>query len=188
MAGLPVRPMSPLSEAQLGPVHILVRRCLDDEVTFEAPLRSRGRIPRGSNLLNAAVLRAVLTWPTVQQRPDLAVVLVDEDGAVGRRPKLESAVAGLPVVSVVGVAVREFESWLLGDIRAVSKAVHKPVAEPANIEGLKPGEAKRLLADIADGADGSAVRLEIAKTASLERLRKLRSFEAFSKGLVRAGS
>ena len=162
-----------------------MRRALEPtEVTFEAPLRARTRIPRGSELLNATALRRVLTWARVGDRPDAAVVLVDEDGKADRRAWLEGKVADLPVPVVVGVAVREFESWLLADTKAVAAATNKSPQPPRNVEKLRSGEAKDKLTELCDGLDGYEIRLEIAKTADLTLLRKLRSFEAFSKSLV----
>ena len=111
-------------------------------------------------------------------------MLVDEDGERDRRAKLEAAVQNLPVTAVVAIAVREFESWLLADTKAVAGATHKNPQPPANVEKMKPGDAKAKLTELCDGQDGFAIRTAIAETADLEKLAKLRSFEAFSKALL----
>ncbi len=188
--GLPRHPEAVLGDEHLGPAHHLVLRCLCEgtrlptaAVRFHAPLRHRGKLARGSDLLLGKVLRQLLTWPRVDSRPDLAVVLVDEDGDAGRRNRLEAVVANMPVRVVVGVAVRELEAWLLADIAAVGDVTQRKVSAPPNVESLEPGQAKRRLADATDGVDTFAKRLRIAQTADLERLCKLRAFELFRKAL-----
>lgn len=188
--GLPRHPEAVLGDEHLGPAHHLVLRCLCEgtrlpaaAVRFHAPLRHRGKLARGSDLLLGKVLRQLLTWPRVDSRPDLAVVLVDEDGDAGRRNRLEAVVANMPVRVVVGVAVRELEAWLLADIAAVGDVTQRKVSAPPNVESLEPGQAKRRLADATDGVDTFAKRLRIAQTADLERLGKLRAFELFRKAL-----
>jgi hypothetical protein len=192
-AGLPPHPDAELQDEHLGPAHHLVRRCLCEgtrvpvaAVRFRAPLRHRGRIAVGSDLLHPKILRRLLTWPRVDARPNLAVVLVDEDGDTGRRSRLEATVEGLPVQVVVGVAVRELEAWLLADTAAVRTATQRDVAAPPSVEGLEPGEAKRRLAVATDGAQTFAKRMAIAQTADLGRLRKLHAFERFHKRLQAA--
>lgn len=183
--GLPPKPRMPLSAAHLGPAHVLIKRILEPtEVVFEAPLRPRGRVLLGSDLLNTTLVQRALTWARVDDRPDLAIILVDEDGRPDRRATIESAIANRPVATVVGVAVREFESWLLADTTAVAAATSKNPSPPPNVEKMKPGEAKAKLAEHCAGHDGFAIRTTIAETADLDRLRKLRSFEAFSKALL----
>lgn len=194
-SGLPLHPDAELHDEHLGPAHHLVRRCLCEgtrlpvaAVRFRAPLRHRGRIAVGSDLLHSKVLRQLLTWPRVDARPDLAVVLVDEDGDAGRRSRLEANVDGLPVRVVVGVAVRELEAWLLADTAAVREATQRNVASPPNVESLDPGEAKRRLADATDGVETFAKRMKIAQTADLDHLGKLRAFELFRKALQAAAA
>src|SRR5262245_7315643 len=91
-----------------------------ESVRFEEPLRLPARTPRGSDLRRRKNVRHLLTWGSHARRPDLAVVLIDEDGEEAilstmtgfLEPRLE-----LPVA--LGVAVREFESWLTADTQAV---------------------------------------------------------------------
>lgn len=188
--GLPVHPEAALGDDHLGPAHHLVRRCLCEgtrlpvaAVQFRAPLRHRGKIAQGSELLQQKVLRRLLTWPRVDARPDLAVVLVDEDGDGKRRAQLERTVEDLPVTVVVGVAVRELEAWLLADASAVSTATERSIPTLPNVESLEPGHAKRRLADATDGVGAFAKRVTIAQTADLDHLTKLRAFELFRKAL-----
>lgn len=188
--GLPPHPDAELQDEHLGPAHHLVLRCLCEgtrlptaAIRFRSPLRHRGKIAVGSDLLHQRILRQLLTWPRVESRPDLAVVLVDEDGDAGRRGRLEAIVEGLPVRVVVGVAVRELEAWLLADMKAVGAATERTIKAPPNVESLEPGEAKSRLADATDGVDTFAKRMKIAQTADLDHLAKLRAFELFRKAL-----
>lgn len=188
--GLPPHPDAELQDEHLGPAHYLVQRCLCEgtrlpvaAVRFRSPLRHRGRIAVGSDLLRPKVLRQLLTWPRVDSRPDFAVVLVDEDDDPGRRSRLEATVGNLPVRVVVGVAVRELEAWLLADTNAVSEATQRKIAAPPSVESLEPGEAKRRLSHAIDGVEMFAKRMKIAQTADLDLLGKLRAFELFRKAL-----
>ncbi len=138
--------------------------------------------------MHPKTLLKLLTWPRADARPDLAVVLVDEDGDTGRRGRLEAIVESLPVRVVVGVAVRELEAWLLADMAAVSSATQRSIKAPPNVETLEPGEAKRRLADATDGVETFAQRMKIAQTADLELLSKLRAFELFRKALRTAAA
>ncbi len=108
---------------------------------------------------------------------------MDEDGDSGRRARLRATIESLPVPTVVGVAVRELEAWLLGDLTAIREATGHPLEPPAAIEAMEPGQAKRLLATATDGENALQQRIEIAHTADLDRLTKLRAFEIFRKDL-----
>jgi hypothetical protein len=104
-----------LSDSELGAAHVLVRRTIDflapkptPTLHFEAPLNLIApRPPRGSDLLDRKNLRRLLRWPL--RRPDLAVVLVDEDGVEDRLQTVKSYLDADWVPNAVGVAVREFE-------------------------------------------------------------------------------
>jgi hypothetical protein len=130
-------PGSPLTEMELGAAHLLVRRCLDrcrnlspESIIFEEPLRTpRGPRARGSMLLDEGTLRPLLTWPQ-STRPHLAVVLVDADGKQGRQQELESFVEGLSTQVAIGVAIQEFEAWLIADAEALKSVLHKPLPSP----------------------------------------------------------
>ena len=188
-------PGSPLSESDFGAAHFLVRRTIDHLVPqpltlqFEAPLNlTTTRPPRGSDLLDRKSLRRLLAW-VPHRRPDLAVVLVDEDGVDSRLSTLRSYLEAdwSPPVAI-GVAVREFESWLIGDMQAVREVLEIKIDEPREPEQMKPGEAKALL----DGwleernrsKDGRGVRARIAARLRLDALvRTSRSFRRFHEEL-----
>lgn len=181
---LPVPPpMHALVDEHLGPVHFLVRRLVSDlhgmdepAVQFEAPLRTRAREVRGSDLLVRATLRQLLTWLQPGTRPHLAIVLVDADGDVTRHASLEAMIAGLPTrdIAVIAVAVQELESWLVADAAASG------VAHVDNVEGLEPRDAKAML------SSDRTVRASIAKRVDLERLRtRSPSFARFSASVAK---
>ena len=175
-------PGEPLQEEHLGPAHILVRRLVsdargmpEDAVHFVAPLRSdRGPIARGSMLHTPKSLRRLLMWASADLRPDLAVVLVDQDDATQRKRDLDAATEDLVVAHVIAVAVKEFEAWLLADPAALRNAVGPTDALPPEPEGLPCGAAKKLLADLGarwvlghDGHDAREFRRTIAATCEL---------------------
>src|SRR5581483_5556495 len=127
-------PTELLGEDHRGPAHELIRRCVARDaavplpaVLFQCPLRARGRHPKGSDLLDRRTLRQLLTWPAPHRRPDLAIVLVDQDGAPDRRMTLRQFTEGisLPVAGTLAT---------------------KPPNPPA-VEGLQRREAKSLLDD-----------------------------------------
>jgi hypothetical protein len=107
---------SSIANDDLGPAHILTRRCIarvtsrnEHSIHFHAPLRVRAGPSRGSQLLDSKVLERILTWTYPARSPDLAVVLVDADGAESERRKRlnelvsRRAVAAPPAVVAVAV-------------------------------------------------------------------------------------
>ncbi len=166
-----------LGEAELGPAHDLVSRCLteggkvpDGAVLFVRPLRLKGKVARGSDLLAPVSARKLLAWPPRSRAPSFAVVLADADGDPSRRPFLERVVAGAIVPAVVAVAVQEFEAWLIADHAAVSAATGMPFPTQKSPEEMKPREAKQVLADAIGRArrEPQEVRRTIARTAALD--------------------
>jgi hypothetical protein len=193
--GLPVgrtaAPGTELTDVELGPAHLLIKRCLRDvggtssPIAFEAPLRIAGRVARGSDLLVGRSLRRLLTWPARALAPDLAVVLVDGDGDTSRLATLTSAIEGLSASIVVGVCVHEFESWLAADLTAVRTVSGRDVDELAEPQNIQPGAAKHWLRSLRTETEESAFRRAIAEQCDLDRLRRQRSFDMFAKDLAR---
>lgn len=190
-------PTHRLSEAQLGPAHLLFRRALvstrslqPSAVVFEEGQRAvigrRPRVPRGSDLLKRSVLRTILTWPTPTGQPDLAVVLVDRDEDSKRASKLRRYCGALLCPVVVAVAVEEFEAWLVADDASVGRVLQTEFRTLAKPETLSPGEAKRSLrAAIARGEiDAMEARRRIALACDLAIVAKrCRSFTRLLKDL-----
>jgi len=183
-----------LPQAALGPAHILLTRAIEHvrtipaaAIRFESPLRTHGRLPRGSDLQHEQTLRRLLTWPLPTMRPDLSIVLVDCDVEPSRRARLEGYVANLPGEKVIAVAVQEFEAWLLAD-RAVLKKVMGGVDRPflGPVEGLQPAGAKRELGEWIGQARASTtdLRFDLARTVDLAILsREAPSFAALLSSL-----
>jgi hypothetical protein len=184
-----------LREGHLGPAHLLVRRVVsqerripEDAVHFVAPLRSpRGKTVCGSMLHSGKILRKCLVWPFADRRPDLAVVIVDQDDETRRKRDLDAATANLAVTRVIAVAVKEFEAWLLADPDALRDAVGPIESLPAAPEGLPCRAAKKLLAELEarwvsghNGRDELAFRRTIAAACSLAAVaNRCPSFSAF---------
>jgi hypothetical protein len=188
-------PNEPLAEDNLGPAHVLVRRCLADVVTedaiqFLAPLKFLGKECRGSMLLKEKVLRRVLTW--AEGAPDLAVVLVDEDGINQRLSQLNGHVASRKLVTppvVVGVPAPEFEAWLLADHATAARIVGRDIQKPPDAGSLSPRDAKRRFDEWMKGHDldvTKALRVRLASECDLALLDQCRSFELFRKDLKAA--
>lgn len=157
----------------LGPAHVLVGRSItharpripEGAIHFEMPLLNRLRDPRGNDLVHPETIRRLLTWfPGGRAaRPDLAVILVDRDGLQERRTSLLEAVRDLPVTKVVGVAIEEFESWLVGDPGALSRVLPRSISPP-EIESLAPREAKDLLQRWTAGAHPNKNDVQVRKS------------------------
>jgi hypothetical protein len=112
-------PGDELGPNHLGPAHLLVSRivaelvpCPRAAVRFISPLRIRGRNVRGSDLQAPNNLRSLLAFPAGDRRPELGVVLVDEDG-MRRRRDLRNILEGTIVPAAFGLAAPEFEAWLI---------------------------------------------------------------------------
>jgi hypothetical protein len=174
-------PGSPLTEDELGTAHLLVRRCLErtrklspGSVQFEEPLRSRGKLARGSTLHGRTTLRQLLSWPDANRTPDLAVVFVDADGKEDRQAEMDAFVEGLAVQPVVAVAIQEFEGWLIADPKALEAVIRKPLSPPKPPERLGRQEAKKLLQqwceEIASKKKPAEVRRELAEACDLDTL------------------
>lgn len=193
---MPPSPGDALTDDMLGPAHALVARALaktwnvpERAVRFEAPNRTvRGTIVRGGELLDRGTLRRVLLWARPTQRPDLAVVLVDADGTHDRRARLAEYTADLPGRRVIGVAVQEFEAWLLADEAALRDVLGGDIPSTAGPEALPPGEAKARLNALCDDrcpdddrkAHRREARRKLCENAALDALAKAcPSFGAF---------
>lgn len=188
-------PLDPLAGEHLGAAHILVRRALANArkiphaaVQFLSPKRLRnGRPARGSDLLDRVTLRQLLAFPSEPRRPTLAVVLVDQDGKVGRGAEIERHVDGLMVSRVVGVAVEEFEAWLIADDVRVGDVSGVASGTSPAPESLPPRAAKKHLDRALEqaGLDRLDARRRIAEACDLARLReRCPAFAEFSKRLA----
>lgn len=190
-AGTTPAPGERLTEDALGPAHLLVRRVLleraarpPSSLAFEAPLRVNGRVARGSDLKDRTSLRRLLSWANPSLQPDLAVVLVDADGDRQCATTLQGYTGGLGVAPVLGVAVQEFESWLVADHPGASRALGRPLHAPQAPEDLNRREAKGILQSWMDSSQERAQRKALVLTLDLGRVeRTCRSFASFSKAL-----
>lgn len=190
----PPPPGAALAAEPRGPAHALVARAVaatwsvpEAAVQFEAPLRTgRGTVARGAELLDRGTLRRILLWARPTQRPDLAVVLIDADGTNDRPARLAEFTSDLPGRRVVGVAVQEFEAWLLADGVAARAVLDHPVAVQ-HPERLEPGAAKARLNEGCDASEHAdrkehrrAVRQKLCEHMDLDAVaRACPSFRAF---------
>jgi hypothetical protein len=190
-------PGAPLTEVELGAAHLLVRRCLEhsrglprEVIRFEEPLRSRGKLARGSMLHSHDTLQQLLTWPDEERMPHLAMVLVDADGkAEERQAGLDAALQGLTVEAVASVAIQEFEAWLIADSEAVKSVLRKPLSPPKPPERLGRREAKELLQQWseqhASKQEPAELRRQLAEQCALDTVARV--CPAFAEFLRRLG-
>lgn len=194
-------PGRPLHDEHLGPVHRLVARCVAEAISgfavdFVSPNRSRhGTTVRGSMLRDRPrQLRELLTWPDPRVRPDLAIVMVDQDGDRQLRSRLELAMGDVSLPTALAIPVPEFEAWLLADVATANAAIGATAAQPPDPASMVPGEAKRLFLTWTNRSlehpGGTElrghrrdVREEILVKCDLQRLRQQRSFERFERDL-----
>lgn len=189
-------PGLPLESHQQGPLHELVRRSVVrslsmdlSDVRFLSPLRrSDGAVPRGSDLLRQRTLVKLLTFAGQVPSPDVAVVLVDQDEDEARLTSLRVALRGLPIepLTAVGVAVEEFEAWLVADHECVRTQLGPDSELLERPQDRARGEAKEYLSRVHSKSGVSMglweLRREISRTADLgtiaERCSSFRDFEA----------
>jgi hypothetical protein len=188
-------PGEPIRGEEQGAGHILVARALEvarrlpaAAIQFQTPPRVRGRDARGSDLLYRDTLRRLLTWPRPQDRPDLAVVLVDQDGQPGRAALLAGHLAGLPASHVVVVAIQEFEAWLVADQGALRAVFGPEAVAPPVPEALEPRLAKGLIRAWTSahgrGQEARRLRCDLAHVCDLEVLQAVcPAFRRFVKDL-----
>jgi len=187
-------PGSEVPTGMEGPAHVLVRRILSEDsklppeaVRFVEPLRTgTGLVARGSQLRHRQIVRQLLAgWAPDQKKPDLFVILVDADGEAGREKSLQEWTSDLGACAI-GVAVQEFEAWLVSDQAAVQRSLGAEFAAAPDPEGMRPREAKRLLDDAItrSGKPASQVRMALAGLLSLALVAKrCRAFKAFFENL-----
>lgn len=138
-------PLSPIAIEEWGPGHELFARAIAlksqiprEAVQYREPLRTRGKVAKGSNLLHGRTLRQLLTYLPVD-RPDLAIVLVDADGELSRKRALEEILHDVPGTRLIVVAVHEFETWLVSDGAALARVLSAdPLRAPQHPEKLEP--------------------------------------------------
>ncbi|MBM4059699.1 MAG: DUF4276 family protein [Planctomycetes bacterium] len=190
-----------LTAEMLGPAHLLVARVVardrnlpEAAVQFLSPLRLGPRPHRGSDLLVRKNLRRLLTIADPTRRPDVAIVLVDEDGHGDRRRRLLQDLADLELPHVIAVPVREFEAWLIADHAAVV-AVLGNRDRPQDPESMQPREAKDQLRSwiddrVPEGLDRprrteqtGQLRADLARRVDLGILAALRAFAQFCEDL-----
>jgi Domain of unknown function (DUF4276) len=185
-----------LNEEELGAAHLLVRRCLErargltpESIQFEEPLRSRGKLAKGSMLHSPNTLRPLLFWADEDMRPDLALVLVDADGKEDRQTELDSALQDLTVDAVAAVAIQEFEAWLIADPEAVKSVLRKPLSPPKPPERLGRRQAKELLQQWSDEhaskQEPAEIRRQLVRECDLDTLARV--CPAFAEFLRRLG-
>ncbi|MFY0527091.1 DUF4276 family protein [Archangium gephyra] len=189
-------PGTSLTEDELGAAHLLVRRCLERSralaphaIQFEEPLRSRGKLARGSMLHSRTTLRPLLFWADEDLRPDLAIVLVDADGKEERQAELDSALEHLTVEAVAAVAIQEFEAWLIADPEAVKSVLRGPHSPPKPPERLGRRQAKELLQQWCDEhaskQDPPELRRQLVQQLDLDTV--ARACSSFAEFLRRLG-
>lgn len=171
-----------LHEESLGSAHILLRRVIaaarrlpENGILFHEPLRTRGRLAKGSDLHNERTLAQLLTWPVASRRPDISVVLVDADGDTRRKEQLAGAVASVPGSKLIAAAVQEFESWLIADQRALASVLGTAPAYPGPPESLPPSVAKEQLAGwtAGSGKDPAEARRSLARVCDLDEVARM---------------
>ncbi|MGD1856707.1 MAG: DUF4276 family protein [Leptolyngbyaceae cyanobacterium] len=199
-----VRPQDVLSSDNLGPAHIVVRRILTEgskipaaAIEFKEPLRTAyetGARAQGSKLLKPSVLNDILSpWQlNFQFMPPLIIFLVDSDDSPPqeRTSILQQALDKYSLQGAVGVAVKEFEAWLVADSKAINQVIGSVPKNFQSPENLKPGEAKRSLnewiqSSIYSIRTNNDIRRDLATAMDLDEVANLcPSFKGFRQALL----
>ncbi|MBT9315697.1 DUF4276 family protein [Leptothoe spongobia] len=191
-------PTDSLQPDDLGPAHIIVQRILTEgaqipalAIDFVEPLRTKtGARAHGSQLLKPSALDEILAgWLLALP---LIVLLVDSDDKppVERESILKAALERNALAGAVGVAVKEFESWLIADAKAINQIIGNVRHDFQTPEKLACGEAKQTLQKwIQDIAHPSRqlmdIRRELATAMDLDVVTNLcPSFKSFRQALL----
>lgn len=149
----------------------------------EGELELGARRPRGSDLHKPLNIRRLTRWAQPRLKPSLTVVLVDGDGQRGRYSELNDA---CDAFAVVGVAVPEFEAWLLADHSALIEVLG-PLKQPRKT--FKPQAAKELFRRVvrSAGIDERTARAQLAQRYDPKVVaERSKSFQRFHADLRRA--
>jgi hypothetical protein len=186
-------PLSPIPPESHGPLHTLIARILEIDAQipqaaahFLAPLRLGARVVRGSDLHVKTNLDMLLTFPVARGRPELAIVVVDQDDDTSRRSRLQPAIESALVPSVLGICAQEFEAWVIADEQTASRIAGRTFGTAAEPEGMAPGEAKSLCAGwfVAAHVERHEAILRYARECDLDRIAaRCPSFRAFRNDL-----
>jgi hypothetical protein len=151
----------PIGPSQEGALHTLIRRELasinipDCQFIHRHPSIQEQRVAqvrRGHSILEPRYLaQMVIAWPP--DEVDLILIVVDADDVLAARTRdLAKALATIQdnhidadgqVVtdrSAGGLAIRNFETWLLGDPDTVSQVLAVPISPIINFEDLVTGK------------------------------------------------
>lgn len=132
-----------------GALQALVQRLLPGDHEFiSRPFNARDiqTIPGKGR----ALFKRMLLWLKHAERNgfDGAVILIDEDGDVRRHADVEAAQEQVRfrVARACGLAIREFDAWIVADEQALSAALGCTVPCQPSPEGIR--DPKRTFADL----------------------------------------
>lgn len=192
-------PGDSLQPEDLGPAHIIVQRILSEGIQIPAPAidfvepyrtQKAGARAKGSQLLKPKILDEILiSWRLSQP---LIILLVDSDDQppAERTAILKNALTRNSLVGATGVAVKEFEAWLIADANALGQVIGKIDHDCQAPEKLACKEAKQNLQkwiqDITYPSRQSIdIRRELAIAMNLDVVANLcPSFNAFRQELL----
>lgn len=190
-------PGDSLLTQDLGPAHVLVQRVINehknipaDAIDFKEPLRTKtGAHAYGSALLQPRILDTVLgAW----LESPLVILLVDADDKShsSRLKILRDALTRNSMDGAAGVAIREFESWLIADAAALRSVFGSGKDTPVNIESMDRREAKQLLTSWVDAIKSEhrpphSIRRQLASSLNLDTVsQRCPSFDLFCKEIA----
>ena len=120
-----------------GALQTLVRRLLPGDIEFiKRAFKSRDVQPTAMRGKGSKLRKRILLWFRYAERHecDAVIILVDEDDDPRRRPEMESARVqlGIRIRRACGLAIREFDAWIIADEGALSAALGSTVdCQPA---------------------------------------------------------
>ncbi|MEM9138170.1 MAG: DUF4276 family protein [Cyanobacteria bacterium P01_F01_bin.42] len=182
--GSPARQVPPGESLMLdeqGPVHILVRRILaegaqipENAIDFREPLRTQtGVRAYGSKLLDTQILDEILAGWLLSEPIVVFLIDADDSSPQERKDLLVSALSRNDLTGAVGVAVKEFEAWLIADPAALKTVLEASQNSPSKPEDLEPGKAKQLLSSWSGNSpnrDPLDLRKELVSIMDLDKV------------------
>lgn len=163
-----------------GALELLVRRLLKRDLHVECDRFASGALHAVHGGKTKKYFKRALAWMKHAGREgfDAVIVVIDDDDEPRRRQQFDDAQESsfCAIRRALGVAVREFDAWILADERSLSGVLGMPVEPQDDVERLSdPKQVCRGLLDRSERKGGitpTKMYAQVAQEANLDTLIK----------------